>query len=67
VVDEDTEPIPADWMKRYFDLKKSDPAALVVLQHQLAARQGPHVAKFLDLPISTSACANKRSPTLLPA
>ena len=51
VVGEDTEPVPAEWLKRYFDLKKSDPGAILVLQHQLAARHGPHVEKFLDLPV----------------
>jgi DNA repair exonuclease SbcCD ATPase subunit len=51
VVGDDTEPVPAEWLKRYFDLKKSDPGAILVLQHQLAARHGPHVEKFLDLPI----------------
>ncbi len=51
VVTDATEPIPSDWMKRYFDLKKSDPGAILVLQHQLAAKHGPHVDKFLDLPI----------------
>jgi len=51
VVGDDTEPIPAEWMKRYFDLKKSDPGAILVLQHQLAAKHGPHVEKFLDLPV----------------
>jgi len=51
VVGEDAEPIPAEWMKRYFDLKKSDPGAILVLQHQLAAKHGPHVEKFLDLPV----------------
>ncbi len=51
VVNHDTEPLPAEWMKRYFDLKKSDPGAILVLQHQLAAKHGPHVEKFLDLPI----------------
>ena len=51
VVGEDTEPIPAEWMKRYFDLKASDPGAILVLQHLLTARHGPHVEKFLDLPI----------------
>jgi energy-coupling factor transporter ATP-binding protein EcfA2 len=53
VVGDGTEPIPAEWMKRYFDLKKSDPGAILVLQHQLAAKHGPHVEKFLDLPILT--------------
>ncbi len=51
VVGDDTEPVPAEWMKRYFDLKLSDPGAIILLQHQLAARHGPHVEKFLDLPI----------------
>ena len=51
VVTDDTEPIPAEWMKRYFDLKKSDPNAILVLQHLLAAKHGPNVEKFLDLPI----------------
>lgn len=54
VVGDDTEPVPAaysDWFKRTFDLKKSDPGALLVLQHQLAAKHGPHVEKFLDRPI----------------
>ena len=51
VVGDDTEPVPAEWMKRYFDLKASDPGAILVLQHQLSARHGPHVEKFLDLPI----------------
>ena len=51
VVSDDTEPIPAEWLKRYFDLKKSDPGAILVLQHQLAAKHGPHVEKFLDLPV----------------
>ena len=51
VVTDDTEPVPAEWMKRYFDLKTSDPNAILVLQHQLAAKHGPHVEKFLDLPI----------------
>jgi DNA repair exonuclease SbcCD ATPase subunit len=51
VVGSDTEPLPAEWLKRYFDLKKSDPDAILVLQHQLTAKQGPHVEKFLNLPI----------------
>jgi energy-coupling factor transporter ATP-binding protein EcfA2 len=46
-----TEPLPSEWLKRYFDLKKSDPGAILVLQHQLVAKHGPHVDKFLDLPI----------------
>lgn len=37
-----------DWMKRYFDVTKSDPAALIVLQQQLESKQGPFVARFLD-------------------
>jgi DNA repair exonuclease SbcCD ATPase subunit len=37
-----------DWIRRYFDVAKSDPAALIVLKHQLEAKQGPFVAKFLD-------------------
>ncbi|MBM4163171.1 MAG: hypothetical protein FJ222_01820 [Lentisphaerae bacterium] len=51
VVGDDTEPLPAafaEWLKRFFDLRASDPAALTVLQHQLAARHGPHTEKFLD-------------------
>jgi len=51
VVDDDTETVPAahsEWLRRYFDLKKSDPAAVLVLQHQLAAKHGPHAEKFLD-------------------
>ncbi len=51
VVDDETEPIPAEWMKRYFDLKKSEPNAVLMLQHQLNDKHGPHVEKFLDLPI----------------
>lgn len=38
----------SDWIKRYFDVAKSDPAALLVLQQQLEAKQGPFVGKFLD-------------------
>ncbi|MDD4018826.1 MAG: ATP-binding protein [Kiritimatiellae bacterium] len=52
VVDDDTEPAPAaysDWLRPYFDLKKSDPAAILALQHQLAAKHGPHTGTFLDL------------------
>ncbi len=37
-----------DWIKRYFDVAKSDPAALLVLQQQLEAKQGPSVQRFLD-------------------
>ncbi len=51
VVTDATEPLPSEWLKRYFDLKKSEPGAILVLQHQLAAKHGPHVEKFLDLPI----------------
>jgi DNA repair exonuclease SbcCD ATPase subunit len=51
VVGEDTEPIPSDWLKRYFDLKRSDPAALLVLQHQLAAKHGPRADKFLGVDV----------------
>ncbi|MDD3544758.1 MAG: ATP-binding protein [Kiritimatiellae bacterium] len=54
VVDDDTEPLPAayaEWLRRYFDLKKSDPSAILALQHQLAAKHGPHTGKFLDLHI----------------
>ena len=38
----------SDWLKRYFDVSKSDPAALLVLQQQLEAKQGPFSVKFLD-------------------
>jgi len=54
VVDDDAEPLPAaytEWLRHYFDLKKSDPAAILVLQQQIAAKHGPHTEKFLDLPI----------------
>ncbi len=42
-----------DWMRRYFDVAKSDPAALVVLQQQLESREGPAVSKFLDHAVLT--------------
>jgi DNA repair exonuclease SbcCD ATPase subunit len=38
----------SDWIKRYFDVAKSDPAALIVLQQQVEAKRGPFVDKFLD-------------------
>jgi DNA repair exonuclease SbcCD ATPase subunit len=48
VVASDTEPHPHDWLRRYFDYDSSDGDALLVLQHQLDARHGPHVEPFLD-------------------
>jgi hypothetical protein len=48
VVASDTEPHPHDWLRRYFDYDSSDGDALLVLQHQLDARYGPHVEPFLD-------------------
>jgi DNA repair exonuclease SbcCD ATPase subunit len=41
----------SDWIRRYFDVAKSDPEALIVLQRQLESRQGPFAAKFLDYQI----------------
>ena len=38
----------SDWLKRYFDVSKSDPTALIVLQQQLESKQGPFGGKFLD-------------------
>ena len=38
----------SDWVKRYFDVSKSDPAALLVLQQQLESKHSPEVQKFLD-------------------
>jgi DNA repair exonuclease SbcCD ATPase subunit len=43
----------SDWIKRYFDVSKSEPAALLVLQQQLEAKQGPFLAKFLDYQMLT--------------
>jgi DNA repair exonuclease SbcCD ATPase subunit len=51
VVDAETDHAPAshcEWLKRYFDFSKSDPAAIMVLQHQLLAKHGPKAQKFLD-------------------
>ncbi len=51
VVGDNTEPVAAtyaEWTKRFIDPNASDPAALLVLQHQLAAKHGPHAEKFLD-------------------
>ena len=38
----------SDWIRRYFDVSKSDPAALMVLQQQVESKQGPAVSRFLD-------------------
>ena len=38
----------SDWIRRYFDVSKSDPAALIVLQQQVESKQGPAVSTFLD-------------------
>ncbi len=43
----------SDWVRRYFDVSKSDPAALIILQQQLEAKEGPAVAKFLDHAVLT--------------
>ena len=51
VVSAATEPIHSDWLRRYFDFEQSDGDALLVLQHQLAAKHGPHVERFLDQPV----------------
>ena len=37
-----------EWIKRYFDVAQSEPAALIVLQQQIEAKRGPFVEKFLD-------------------
>jgi energy-coupling factor transporter ATP-binding protein EcfA2 len=51
VVSAATESLPSDWLRRYFDFEQSDADTLLVLQHQLAAKYGPHVECFLDQPI----------------
>jgi recombinational DNA repair ATPase RecF len=53
VVNDNVDPVPSDWLRQYFDFQTSDPAGLLVLQHQVAARQGPHIAKFLDTQVLT--------------
>ena len=51
VVSDDIELLPSDWLKRYFDLRKSDPSAILVLQHQLNHKHGPRAEKFLGIDI----------------
>lgn len=51
VVSDDAEPMPIDWLPRYFDFRTSDPSAILALQHHLVAKHGPRVESFLELPI----------------
>lgn len=49
VVTEETQPVHLEWLKQYIDFHASDPNAILVLQHLLNDKYGPHDEKFLGL------------------
>ena len=51
---------PSDWLGRWLNLEKTDPDAVLLVQHALVAKAGPNVSSFLDERILAFRC--RQSP-----
>jgi DNA repair exonuclease SbcCD ATPase subunit len=49
VVEADSNDTLSDWIRHWFDLKKSDPFALIALQREMASPNAPSVEKLSDI------------------